>query len=222
MKTRVRFGLIGVGGIGAYHLAGIEECERAGDARLVAIADPTMDRFPEVKAKLDERGVRRHMNYTNMLREEKELDAVTIATPIPFHLEMARASLERGLFVNLEKPPVPLIQQLDALIEADKNNHVAVGFQMIASEVVQRMKQLIVEGKLGDINDIRAAACWPRTDSYYNRAGWSGKMTLRGEPVFDGPATNALAHLIHNIMFLASPQRYGFDAPIEMQGELYR
>ena len=122
----------------------------------------------------------------------------------------------------LEKPPVPLIQQLDALIEADTNNRVAVGFQMIASESVQRAKQLIVEGKLGDIQDIRAAACWSRTDSYYNRASWSGKMTLRSEPVFDGPATNALAHLIHNIMFLASPQRDGFDEPIEVQGELYR
>src|ERR1043166_2723349 len=111
MKTPVRFGLIGVGGIGAYHLASIEANERAGEAQLVAVADPTIDRFPEVKAKLGERGVRRHANYADMLREEKELDAVTIATPIPFHLEMARASLECGLFVNLEKPPVPLIQQ---------------------------------------------------------------------------------------------------------------
>ena len=222
MKTPVRFGLIGVGGIGAYHLASIEANERAGEAQLVAVADPTIDRFPEVKAKLGERGVRRHANYADMLREEKELDAVTIATPIPFHLEMARASLECGLFVNLEKPPVPLIQQLDALIEADKNNRVAVGFQMITSESVQRAKQLIVEGRLGNIQHIRAAGCWPRTDSYYNRAGWSGKMTLRGEPVFDGPATNALAHLIHDIMFLASPQRDSFDEPIEVQGELYR
>src|ERR1043166_356919 len=121
MKNPVRFGLIGVGGIGAYHLSSIETYESEGAPRLVAVADPTIDRFPEVKAKLDARGVRRHMNYADMLREEKELDAVTIATPIPFHLEMARASLERGLFVNLEKPPVPLIQQLDELIQLDTN-----------------------------------------------------------------------------------------------------
>lgn len=222
MKSPVRFGLIGVGGIGAYHLSNIEEFERAGRAKLIAVADPMVERFPEVKARLDARGVRWHSDYRDLLRDETELDAVTIATPIPFHLEMARACIERGLLVNLEKPPVPLIQQLESLIEADREKRVAVGFQMITAESVQRAKKLIAENKLGKIEHIRACGCWPRLDGYYNRASWSGKMTLRGEPVFDGPATNALAHVIHNIMFLASPQPDGFTEPTEIEGELYR
>lgn len=47
-------------------------------------------------------------------------------------------------------------------------------------------------------------------------------MTLEGAAVFDGPATNALAHLIHNIMYLASPEPQGFAAPAEVRGEFYR
>ena len=47
-------------------------------------------------------------------------------------------------------------------------------------------------------------------------------MFVQGEPVLDGPATNALAHLIHNAMFLAGAATDEFDAPVEMTGELYR
>jgi predicted dehydrogenase len=216
------FALIGVGGIGAYHLASIRKLEEQGLARLVGVADPTAERFPDLKREFESRGVRWHLDYRDMLRGESDLDAVTIATPIPFHGEMTLACLKRGVFVNLEKPPVPLVQQLDALIEADAAHRVTVGFQMILSRCVQRMKQLIVEGAIGEIRSIRVGGCWPRLDPYYRRASWAGKLALNGQPVFDGPATNAFAHLIHNIMFLASPAAADFAVPIEVQGELYR
>jgi predicted dehydrogenase len=222
MKTPVRFGLVGVGGVGAYHLATIDALAREGLAEVVAVADPTVEKLAAEKAQLEGRGVRWYLDYREMLNTETALDAVTIATPIPFHLEMAHACIARGLFTHLEKPPVPLIQQLESLIAADSKRRVAVGFQMIVLRNVQELKNLITAGKLGEIRDVRACGCWPRLDGYYNRASWSGKMRLRGEPVFDGPATNALAHLIHNIMFLASPQPDEFDAPAEVRGELYR
>ncbi len=218
----IRFALIGVGGIGAYHLRAIEMLERAGSARLVMVADPTVDRLGSVRDDLTARGVRWHLDYRDMLAESDEFDAVTIATPIPFHFEMTLACLERGLFVNLEKPPVPLIQQLDQLIEADRKERVSVGFQWIGSKCVQQLKRLAVDGALGTIEEIRIGACWPRGQNYYERASWAGRMTLKNEPVFDGPVTNALAHLIHNLMFLASPEQDGFEVPVEVQGELYR
>jgi predicted dehydrogenase len=222
MKTPVRFGLVGAGGVGAYHLNAIRALADEKLAEVVAIADPTVDRLAKEKAEAESKGIRWYLDYRDMLAKETSLDAVTIATPIPFHLEMAHACIKRGLFVNLEKPPVPLIQQLESLIAADTRQRVAVGFQIIVSRAVQELKNRITSGKIGDIRDIRACGCWPRMDSYYNRASWSGKMTLRGEPVFDGPATNALAHLVHNIMFLASPNPDEFDAPVGVRGEFYR
>ena len=93
---------------------------------------------------------------------------------------------------------------------------------MIFSRAVQAVKNGIVNGALGDVREIRIAGCWPRMDSYYNRASWSGKMRLGETPVFDGPASNAMAHLIHNAMFFASPEAGKFDSPISVQGELYR
>ena len=214
--------LIGVGGIGSYHLASMQKLEQRGLARVVSIVEPMVERFPELKRDLEARGVRWYLNYQDMLQDESDLDAVTIATPIALHLPMALACLDRGLFVNLEKPPVPLVQQLEDLIRADTDQRVTVGFQMVVSRCVQRMKELIAEGAIGEVRSIRAAGCWPRLSRYYQRTGWAGKMIFNGEPVFDGPATNALAHLVHNIMFLAGPTRTDSAVPVEVQGELYR
>jgi len=156
-----------------------------------------------------------------MLHAEK-LDAVTIATPIPFHYEMTRDCLERGLYVYLEKPPVPLLQQLDSLILADPTFLVGVGFQMIHSTCLLQLKGAVLENQLGEVLEIAAGGCWPRLDNYYARADWAGKMELNGIPVFDGPATNGLAHVIHDLMFLAGEGPDGFAVPTEVQGELYR
>ena len=215
-------GLIGLGGIGRYHLASMRALEQRGRARVAAVVEPMAERFPDLRRDLEAHGVRWYTDYRDMLCTESDLAAVTIATPIHLHLQMTLACLEHGLFVNLEKPPVPLVQQLEALIRADVNSRVTVGFQMIVSRCVQRMKRLIVEGAIGEIHYIRACGCWPRLDRYYQRSNWAGKLTLDGEAVFDGPATNALAHLVHNIMFLGAPDTDGFAVPMEVQGELYR
>jgi predicted dehydrogenase len=216
------WGLIGAGGIGASHLASLQRLEQRGLVRLAAVADPAVERFASLKRELESRGVRWYVSYRDMLNDEGELEAVTIATPIPLHYAMTLACLERDVFINLEKPPVPLLQQLDVLIKADPLRRVTVGFQMIVSRGVQRLKHLLAAGTIGEIRSIRAGGCWPRHDSYYQRADWAGKMVLNDNPVFDGPATNALAHLIHNIMFLAEPSLHDFAVPTEVQGELYR
>ncbi|SDU27500.1 Predicted dehydrogenase [Verrucomicrobium sp. GAS474] len=216
----IRFGLIGVGGIGSYHRASIERLEKAGKGRLIAVAEPSP--LPEQKTALEALGIRWYSDYRSLLDEETELDAVTIATPIPFHYEMASACIHRGLWVNLEKPPVPLVQQLRSLVAADTERRVSVGFQYIGSTCMQELKRRIVAGDFGRIQEIHAGGCWPRLDGYYNRSPWAGRMIRDGNPIFDGPATNALAHLVHNVMFLAGATESDFDVPSEVEGEMYR
>jgi len=222
MTQPVRFGLIGAGGIGAYHRAAIEAQQSAGAAQLVAVADPWADRLASQKAELEARGVRWHLDYREMLQLETGLDAVVIATPIPFHYDMAMACIARGLMIHLEKPPVPMLSQFEELIAADSSQSISVGFQMIGARCTQLLKQAISEGRLGEVRHIRAAGCWPRLDNYYARASWAGKMTLDGAPVFDGPITNAFAHLVNNVMYFAAEDRDEFAIPEEIEGELYR
>ncbi len=214
--------LIGAGGFGNYHLTSIDTLARQGRVRLAAVVDPAIEKNPRLSAELRARKVRLYPDHERWLDEKDDCTAVTIVAPIPFHFEIASRCIERGLAVYLEKPPVPLLSQLEKLIALDKHQRVYVGFQHICYSWVQQLKEWIVAGRFGALQSIRAAACWNRTDSYYERSGWCGKMSFLERPTFDGPATNALAHLIHSIMYLGSEKRGGFAIPAEVCGELYR
>ena len=188
----------------------------------IAAADPVLGPDPELLATLKGDGVRCYEDYVHMLDSEPDLQAVVIATPIPLHFSMLQNCMKRGVKILLEKPPVPLLGQLDMLVEDKESARVAVGFQQICSREVRELKRRISAGDLGEIREIRVAACWGRDDKYYERAPWAGRLMLGARPVFDGPATNALAHLIHNIMHLASAELNGFAVPSTIRGELYR
>ena len=221
-RTPFSLALIGANGFGSYHRAAIDTLSREGRIRLAAVVDPAIKAMPRVEAELKGRGVRLYSDYRQYLDLDEGCDAVTIAAPIPYHFEIATRCIELDIPIYLEKPPVPLLRQLENLVALDKNRRVSVGFQHLCYAWMRRLKGWIVGGGFGELQHIRAGGCWPRTDAYYNRCDWSGKVMLRGRPVFDGPATNALAHLIHNIMYLASPTPGGFSVPSEVRGELYR
>lgn len=214
--------LIGVGGIGKRHLQCLDVMERAGKARLTAVVDPSTEPVQHTLQELRRRGVRWYPDYRQMLEAEKDLQAVSIVTPIPLHFDMTVHCMERNLYVLLEKPPVPLIQQLNKLITRDEAQRVAVAFQWICSREARRLKQMIIEGELGEIREICIGACWPRRDAYYDRADWAGRMILNGQPVFDGPATNGLAHVIHGAMYFCGETLKGFGRPKTIEAELYR
>ena len=97
-----------------------------------------------------------------------------------------------------------------------------VGFQLINSGAVQQLKLWRTQGALGDIQGSRVHGCSPRSAGYYARTPWAGKMIFDGKPVFDGPATNALSHWLHNIIYLAAKRGEEFDRPTVIEAELYR
>jgi len=222
MKRPISYALIGAGGFGRAHLDTLTSLEQAGDVRLSAVCDPGIHCDAEVKAGLEEREVRLYEDYAEMLAKEGDLEAVSISAPIPFHFCMAEECLEKGLFIYLEKPPVPLLEQWKTLTEADVSDRIAVGFQLIEYDWSQRLKQSLIEGRFGELREIRGTACWPRGDAYYQRARWAGRLFLGDEPVFDGPATNALAHLIHQINYLAADQADSFAVPATVEAALFR
>jgi predicted dehydrogenase len=221
VRQAINVGLIGVGGFGSTHLSHLKALQDQGLTRLIAVAEPSEKALATRSSSLFEMGSKCYLSYEQMLDAEQNLQAVFIATPIPLHYEMAAACLQKELFVYLEKPPVVLIQQLEELISCDPMNRVFVGFQHIDSEQVQLVKRWILSGKLGRIKRIQVSACWPRLSQYYRRS-WAGKMMWEGRPAFDGPATNALSHLLHSVMFLAGVEQAEFGIPTSVLGEFYR
>ncbi len=221
MTNPLNIALLGAGGYGSNHVRILEELQTQGLVCFSAVADPTADKLGDLKARLAAKGTQWFDDY-RALFAECELDAVVISTPIPLHLPMLESALDRKLSVLLEKPPVPLIQDFLRVNARPEAARVAMGFKLVADPKLWRLKRAIQEGSLGVIRHISGSACWPRLDSYYSRASWAGRMTWNGMAVLDGPVTNALAHILHNMMFLAGEKPEGFAVPKSVRAELYR
>lgn len=217
--------LIGVGGYGRAHLRHIRRLESDGRLRLVAVADPFLDKpaLADIRPELAATGVSCYPDYQALFADQPHLDLVVIVAPIPAHEEMVMAALRSGAPIYLEKPPVPMIQQWSRLVALDHDGRVAVGFQLLAMEHMRTLRQWIKSGSLGRIRSISFGGLWPRGTAYFKRADWAGRLQLHGEPVFDGPATNALSHIINNVMFLAAADgRETCAIPSKVGGEFYR
>ncbi|GAT35213.1 predicted dehydrogenase [Terrimicrobium sacchariphilum] len=218
----VRLGLVGVGGFGANHIRSLQRLRQDQTVELLAVADPAHSRHEEMLAPLREQGVSCYEDYRDMLDVESELEAIIICTPIPLHKEMAIDGLNRGLFVYLEKPPVILSSDLQDLISLDIHRRTAVGFIGISHPVIRASKEGLMQGALGDLLSIHVAASWPRPSWYYQRSNWAGKLSMGPEPVFDGPATNALSHYVHLSSFLANTDAIDHAGLLWLEAELYR
>jgi predicted dehydrogenase len=82
-----------------------------------------------------------------------DVDAVVIATPVPTHHPLARAALEAGKHVFVEKPPAMRAAEMEELIElADARGLVLMpGHLLLYHPAVQKLKELIDDGELGEV-----------------------------------------------------------------------
>ncbi|MFD0678644.1 MULTISPECIES: Gfo/Idh/MocA family protein [unclassified Paenibacillus] len=92
------------------------------------------------------------------LIERDDIDVVDIATPNHTHVEMAIAALEAGKHVICEKPLAITLEEAKRMkAAADRSGKVNMLMHNYRfAPAVQFAKQLICEGKLGEIRHIRA------------------------------------------------------------------
>jgi predicted dehydrogenase len=197
-------GLIGIGGYGASHLSTLASLQAAGVCELKAIADPFAPHHPDTVAALKTQSVAIYDDAEKLCARD-DIEAVFIATPIALHAPQALMALEAGKHVYLEKPPCVTLAEHDALSAALERAQTvcAVGFQQQTGGAVRFVKSELVRGALGKVDTIWASVRWRRADAYYQRASWAGKWRMEQQPVFDGPATNALSHVVQAALFLA-------------------
>ena len=225
MTQPVRFAVVGAQGYSQSYLTLVGMLEQEGLAQLAAsMMIDTKDHPDQVKA-LEEKGVQVFDDYQRMLDACRDtVDIVGLPVPIHLHARMAVAALRGGYHVLVEKPVAGSLQQVDDVISARdlSGRKCAVGFQEIYSPAIQALKRIIVEGKLGQVKRMRMMALWPRDPAYYARNHWAGRLHCSGQPVFDSPFNNALAHQIMNMLYLASPHPGQAAYPKQVRAELYR
>jgi myo-inositol 2-dehydrogenase/D-chiro-inositol 1-dehydrogenase len=144
--TNLRFGLIGYGAWGSHHARAIA---KTPGAELVAIA--ARSETSQAAAQSAHPAARLYSDY-RMLLDREELDVVDIVLPSNLHHEVAKAVLEAGRHVLLEKPmalKVEHCEELIALAEA-KGKLLVLGHECRLSPLWGKVKQMVDAGAIGD------------------------------------------------------------------------
>ena len=91
-------------------------------------------------------------DYDEILADET-VDAVAIATTVGTHFELARAALEAGRHVFVEKPMAGSVAEAQALVALAEEQEVTLmpGHTFLYSPAVNVVRELIQTGELGDI-----------------------------------------------------------------------
>ncbi|MBW8001943.1 MAG: Gfo/Idh/MocA family oxidoreductase [Planctomycetes bacterium] len=94
-------------------------------------------------------------DFDRIIKDDK-LDAVVIATPVRFHFEMAKKSLEAGKHTFIEKPMASSATECKKLIAmAEKKRLVLMtGHTFVYSTPIRKIKEIVESGDLGQLQYI--------------------------------------------------------------------
>jgi predicted dehydrogenase len=101
------------------------------------------ERYPDAKVTGD---------FDELLAAD-DVDAVVIATPVPTHFPLARAALEAGKHVFVEKPPAMRAAEMEELIGLAEARGLVLmpGHLLLYHPAVQKLKELVDDGELGEV-----------------------------------------------------------------------
>ncbi|MCA9839122.1 MAG: Gfo/Idh/MocA family oxidoreductase [Trueperaceae bacterium] len=159
MPNKVKAALIGCGGMARHHMRQILKQE---DTEFVVLCEPSEAAYIAMSEVFIEAGLEPPPNQpslpTLLASEAANLDAVFIITPHVFHFEQAKACLEAGLDVLLEKPMVMNASEAEALIQVQKDTGrlLVVAFNGSLSPRIRRAVSMLRSGELGRILNVHA------------------------------------------------------------------
>lgn len=159
-SDKLNIGVVGIGGIGSRTL---DLC--AIDHNIAALCDVDwsyaagkFEKYPNAK---------RYKDYRKMLEEQKDLDAVVIATPDHTHAMITLSAMQLGKHVYTEKPLTHTVSESRVLTEAAVKYKVAtqMGNQGSSGEGIAQICEWIWDGVIGEIKEVHAwtnRPIWPQ------------------------------------------------------------
>lgn len=149
-KRRVSIGVVGAGGWGKNLIRNYSELDTV---ELRWICDLDEDRRATVQRQFP---ARFETADVQELLDDPELDAVVVATTAPQHHPLARRVLEAGKDVYVEKPFTLSVEDARDLVRlgAERDRIVMVGHLLEYHPVVERLKEMIDDGYLGEVRYI--------------------------------------------------------------------
>ena len=160
-NDRVRLGVIGVHGMGGGHLRNLVGKEMTGDnVAVVAVADiwETMRLKAQTTAQLTDDAV--YADYRRLL-DNKDVDAVVVATPDHWHGKIGVDALLAGKHLYIEKPMTRQLAEAFKIYDTAKQTKriVQVGSQGCSDPKYHRARDLVACGTLGKVLWAQGSYC---------------------------------------------------------------
>ena len=143
----IKFGVVGYGYWGPNV---VRNLDRLDETKVVAVCDKSAaaqrkvaKAYPDVRVTDD----------PAELMSSPDIDAIAVVTPVWTHYELAKAALQNGKHVFVEKPFTSNAAQAQELIElaARKNLKIMVDHTFLFTGAVQKIKQLLQDNALGKL-----------------------------------------------------------------------
>jgi predicted dehydrogenase len=143
----IRVGVIGYGYWGPNVVRNLHNVD---GSKVVAICDKDPDALRRAKQAYPNVQV---SQCCSEVLSSPDIDAVAVITPVWTHFELAKAALENGKHVFVEKPFTSDARQAEELIElAEKKNlKIMVDHTFLFTGAVRKIRQLIENDTLGDL-----------------------------------------------------------------------
>ncbi len=151
-NDRIQLGLIGAGAMGT---ANLNTCAKYPDVAVTAICDVWKQKRDALVAKY-EKSAKPYNDYRDLL-QQKDVDAVIIATPHHWHCRQAVDACEAGKDIYLQKPMALHLAESrvvkNAVLRHDRVCQ--VGTQIHASDNYRRVVEWVRSGRLGKVSMVR-------------------------------------------------------------------
>jgi predicted dehydrogenase len=150
---------VGIGGMGQNNIGACES------ENIVALCDVDWDYAAKIFKKYP--NAKPWKDFRKMLDEQKDIDAVIVATPDHLHTPVAMAAMQRGKHVYVQKPLTRLVSEARALTEAARKYKVAtqMGNQGHSGDGVRNICEWIWDGAIGEVKEVHAwtnRPVWPQ------------------------------------------------------------
>jgi len=195
MSKKLRFAVVGIGGMGKAHIQGIKNNELA---ELAAVCD-TNEEFVKQCAEANNLA-KGYTDFDEMIANE-EIDVVIVCTPDQVHMDYTIKSLKAGKHVLCEKPMAQELSECKAMVAAAKET----GMKLMIGQVCRKApgfmkaKELIEAGTIGDLFFVESEYAHD-----YARIPGKGGWQWRTDPVkLRHPVIGGGCHAIDLLRWLA-------------------
>ena len=222
MSKKIKLLCVGIGGYANIYMRAFFKDENP-NYEIVGAVDPFAEGC-ESYPKLIEAKVPFYDSMEDFYRE-RSADLAIITTPIHFHTRQILTALENGSNVMCEKPLSGVSADAEIIEQKAKEvgKFVMIGYQWSYCKPILDLKADVISGELGAPVFFKTLILWPRKEEYFKRgSGWAGKLRASdGSIINDSVASNACAHYIHNMLFVAGEEYLSAEA-CEVKADLLR